>query len=87
MVDERSEIDSIHDLLPGDIISFPIENQSVGRRLIVDDRTPRRDGTVALLGENGGVYHLEQVEDLVHLNIYTRKTPVGSEWGPATSTT
>lgn len=70
-------ISDIRELSVGDIISFPIENQSEDRQLIVDKRSPRRKGTVPLLGKKGGEYHLEQTGDLVHLNFYDKKGPIG----------
>lgn len=66
------ELEDIHDLVPGDVVSVPVENQSTKRQLIVDARPPRRDGTVPLLGEDGGEYHLEQTDELAHLNFYSR---------------
>ena len=71
------EINDIRELGVGDIISFPIENQSEDRRLIVDERAPQREGTVPLLGEKGGKYHLEQTDDLVHLNFFS---PTRTDW-------
>lgn len=66
-------IDDISTLVPGDLVKVPVENQTSKRLLIVDDRSPDRDGAVPLLGERGGQYHLEQTRDIVHLNHLTQR--------------
>jgi hypothetical protein len=79
---DTSELENIHDLDLGDIVHVPIEDQSKKRRLIVDDRSSKRENTIPLLGENGGEYHLEQTGEIIHLNYYSESNDqwVGQGW-------
>lgn len=65
--------EDITTLVPGDLVRVPVEGQANKRLLIVDDRSPDRDGAVPLLGKRGGRYHLERTGEVVHLNHYTHR--------------
>jgi hypothetical protein len=75
--DRGDSMNRISELSPGDVIVFPIDGQAQGRKLIVDDRSPVREGTVPLLGEKGAKYHIEQNDEQAFLNFYS---PTRTDW-------